>query len=147
MKNKFCTYEIALKLKELGFNDECLGFYDSTIEFFYFNDGLDDGSTEEDYSKNSDLIKPYIAAPLWQDVIDWFREKYNIHVAILPFREYESNILNIVYYYSIVDGNETEGDILCNENDLCAYGDNYDTYEECREQVILKAIELCQNKK
>ena len=27
MEEQFVTYEIALKLKELGFNEECFGYY------------------------------------------------------------------------------------------------------------------------
>ena len=45
MKEQFVTYEIALKLKELGFNDYCLRYYhinkqlSDIIGDFYKNSG------------------------------------------------------------------------------------------------------------
>ena len=155
MKEQFVTYEIALKLKELGFNGECFGYYtpmkdwmmkgkysdgqlhfhgpnwansDNTFYFMYKQNSFGDRSA---VLKNSEFTKAIhnIAVPLWQQVIDWFRDNYNIHIEIQsPDYPNESN-----YNWSI--------HILCK---FGSYGDgSVNNYYEAREQSILKAIELC----
>ena len=65
----FCTYEIALKLKELGFDERCIATYMKHAAcgnpFKYNLDystkvQLDYGLT----SKNSDYINDWVSAPL-----------------------------------------------------------------------------------
>ena len=68
MNEQFVTYDIALKLKELCFNEECLGFYHGRT----FN--------EERFKRY--LYENTISAPLWQQVIDWFRKSWKIHIEI-----------------------------------------------------------------
>ena len=70
MNKEFVTYKQALTLKELGFDELCLSFYngkflDSTD--YNFNDGT---------SKDVGLC---INAPLKQQVFRWFREKYGLY--------------------------------------------------------------------
>lgn len=84
MEKQFVTYEIALKLKELGFDEPCLAYFESVY------DGLTQkhagrlvlGNKPEHLQSYKQLI--YIfgqnnqLAPLWQQVIDWLREKHSI---------------------------------------------------------------------
>lgn len=70
MKKQFATYEIALKLKELGFNEECLGYY-------HVNEGYTKGYAFC-YSENTRTSDCSVLAPLWQQVIDFIWEKYHI---------------------------------------------------------------------
>ena len=58
MEKEFVTYELAIKLKELGFNEPCLKSYGS--------DGL----------LNMFDHEMYLSAPLYQQAFRWFREKY-----------------------------------------------------------------------
>ena len=75
MKEQFVTYEIALKLKEKGFNENCMyPFVNMMIDTSYVN-FID---WNEKYKKHNGLC----AAPLWQQVIDWFREKHFIDIMI-----------------------------------------------------------------
>jgi hypothetical protein len=63
MEKQFVTYEIAVKLKELGFDERCFGAFlrgkyypfDITHRFF--------GEPQHDI----------VLAPLWQQAIDWCR--------------------------------------------------------------------------
>ena len=65
MEKEFVTYEQALKLKELGFDEKCLAFYNGKF--------LD--STEYDFdSCVSKDIGYCVAAPLKQQVFRWFRD-------------------------------------------------------------------------
>jgi hypothetical protein len=52
MEKEFVPYEIALKLKELGFNEKCYGYYTKNQEYFYFD--VDDLSSA--YTKNMDNL-------------------------------------------------------------------------------------------
>lgn len=68
MNKEFVPYEIALKLKELGFNDECFGFY-SSDGIFHINGTI--------------FCPPYSCdAPLFQQAFQWFREKHNLSAEI-----------------------------------------------------------------
>lgn len=71
MQDLFVPYKLALKLIEKGFDEECFATHE-------YNKWLDT-SNSKSYYYNS------IKAPLYQQVIDWFREKYNIIVEYLVF--------------------------------------------------------------
>jgi len=117
MKEQFVTYEIALKLKELGFDEPCLACYiDKQLHL-----------EQPDYlrsQKKADYIfgpQNVILAPLWQQVIDWFREEYKIRIDVSEIYPEADN-----YHYAINLGwSYFEG-----------------TYYQAREAAILKAIEL-----
>ena len=113
MEKQFVTYEIALKLKDLGFNEDCLAFTDDKSLFL--------GDVAE-------YIKPCIKVPLWQQVIDWLREEYNIHIYI--------DFYDDLYGFAIKLNNETF------YNRYGSFEPGFKTYEEARENAILKAIEL-----
>ncbi len=72
----FVTYEIALKLKEKGFNEQCLAFFNGVGD-----DMLQPIDTD---FINFREIGECVAAPIWQQVIDWFGEK-GIAIIQLPF--------------------------------------------------------------
>ena len=87
MKNLFVPYEIALALKEKGFYEPCLGAYINTcdeidIEMGNFKEPIlyISATYNSIEYKNSENI---ILAPLYQQVIDWFREKHKIQIEIL----------------------------------------------------------------
>ena len=65
-QTEFIPYEQALELKELGFKEECLSYYEG--ESFSYH--LATMTSGDDY---------IIPAPLYQQAFRWFREKYNLH--------------------------------------------------------------------
>ena len=67
MKNLFVTYEQAIAIKELGFDEPCFGFYD------IFTNEVKGGNYPCVGSNN---------APLKQQVFDFFREKYGYDISI-----------------------------------------------------------------
>lgn len=85
MQEQFVPYELAAKLKELGFDSQCLGYYDMNKQFYpigtVFNgDKLNFGVFIPKYQYKEDL-EPLIAAPLWQQAFDWLLPKlpdYNL---------------------------------------------------------------------
>ena len=66
MEKEFVTYELAVKLKALGFDEECLSYY--------FNKQLSFGSKT--------AYGEVVEAPLYQQAFRWFREKYKLHYPI-----------------------------------------------------------------
>jgi predicted ATP-grasp superfamily ATP-dependent carboligase len=69
MENLFVPYEIALKLKEKGFDEPSLAYYDKDKDFII---GI----------LNNIGLKRFISAPLYQQVVDWFREKHKIVIYV-----------------------------------------------------------------
>jgi hypothetical protein len=64
MNKEFIPYEQALELKELGFDEPCLGFYRI----------FSDGDTELLVNSNSNMR--HLEAPTFSQVFRFFREKY-----------------------------------------------------------------------
>ena len=129
IKEQFVTYEIALKLKELGFDERCLGYFDIQSKELWLND----------LGKNIiNLPEILLPAPLWQQAIDWFREKFHFHILIENVNVPEPK--RWVYEINKLPAGVI---ILWNKDTSPTFG----SYEEAREQAILKAIELCQKEK
>ena len=75
MEKEFVTYDQALALKELGFDEPCLAFWDGkNTDAFYFNNIRDASGDYVPFQKH-DRLK-WFGAPLKQQVFRWFREKY-----------------------------------------------------------------------
>lgn len=88
MKHLFISYELALLAKEKGFDDPCLGFYHPNIvsdgnmltTAFDYNFDVTECTTNTILKQR--VLQPQIACPIYQQIIDWFREKHNIHISI-----------------------------------------------------------------
>jgi len=124
MKEQFVTYEIATELKELGFNEPCFGRFVGESTFI-----LDNGELSQE--QNTTTYAPL--APLWQQVIDWLREKHNIHIIIDKVCNVDNSITFWNYELCYVNKDDIIMDDKCRGLRL---------YEEARKQAILKAIEL-----
>ena len=117
MINEFVSYEIALTLKELGFDEPCYDNYNIYGKLW----GL---------RLNKQVkIKGACLAPTFSQAFRWFREKYK-----LPSWVYPSTIGKFYYgilrdTHSLIDGNKP-----------------YDTYEEAKQACLLNLIELVKNK-
>jgi hypothetical protein len=79
MKKEFVPYELALRMKQLGFDEPCLALY-------LDNDKKTMTSSREGADTNSWLKEHYkaygdsVTAPTWQSAFRWFREKYELVV-------------------------------------------------------------------
>ena len=145
MEKQFVTHEIALKLKELGFDEECINEYWFTCKKlrFSFESIKNIYHYERSNSDNNDIS--LISAPLWQQVIDWFRDKHHTNIEINRF----PNISKwgfVVTDMTIIPKQQTRKENI-NMSLKVADVRRFDEYFECREQAILKAIELCQKEK
>jgi len=75
MKEQFVPYEIAIKLKEKGFNEPCLAWSTEDSEYILVE-------TKEGEDNNS---IGGTSIPLWQQVIDWLSDVHNIEVDALRY--------------------------------------------------------------
>ena len=84
MEKEFVSYDLSVKLKELGFNEPCLAYWDNHKLFI-----IDRNS--ERIQKNSnykDIFEGIISAPLYQQAFRWFREKYKGVYEIIRKEDY-----------------------------------------------------------
>ncbi len=123
MKKEFIPYEQALALKELGFDNETLKSYDTSVVVLDGKYLLDDWYDV----KRVNTVK----APLYQQAFRWFREKYNLDSFVKHL--YKSTI-KVGYYFGIDEYKGVEFQM-----DFDAW---YDTYEEAELECLKKLIEI-----
>jgi hypothetical protein len=83
----FVPYQEALELKELEFNEPCFATYDEDKEFEI-----------QDFEQTYDTFPSHIiAAPLFSQVFDFFREKHKLEGQVKSWKEKG----NIVFHYSV----------------------------------------------
>lgn len=113
IEQQFIPYELALELKELGFDEECLMYW------YKANNG------HELVFEKTQTFQPYISAPLWQQAFDWFREKG--YESWMSHNE-KGNQFVIKFEFLHTGGIEARREI--------------ETYEEARLECLKKLIEL-----
>jgi hypothetical protein len=135
MKNEFVTYEQALALKELGFDEKCLAYWfnetplnpeGQCLVYYrkpYDNVGITNG-----------IIREYGWAPLYQQAFRWFRE--------LGFDSsiYRARTKTKIYCWSIsnlLSGLEYPPSMI---------GERADSYEEAELACLKKLIEIVKEK-
>ena len=127
MNKEFIPYEPSFDLKELGFNEECLAFYNSTFqtpnELLYPQYGGEVG--------NWNVENHLISAPLYQQAFRWFREKYDSSYWVQKDWE-EGNFLGYEGTIEYPDGFQ--------------YCGTFNTYEEAELACLKKLIEIIKNK-
>ena len=132
MKEQFCTFDIALKLKELGFDEKCFG---------YFKEGDITGNHELTYSVgiHNRVTQKFnsgtIAAPLWQQVVDWLLKDKKLLIVVKPFI---TKGQTLEFSSFVVETNRTINNWFPEHTIYKIFS----SYEEARKQAILKALTL-----
>lgn len=123
---KFVTFEISKKLKEIGYDE--ITRFDSLVSLYnkegkhtlYANYGV----------MYSGLSDGYINAPLWQEVFDWFRNDKKILIEVFALDSWDCWGISIYL------------EDLMSPFYIAVSDEDFKTYEEARETVILQAIKL-----
>jgi hypothetical protein len=118
MESLFVPYEIALALKELGFDEPCFGSYNGQGNYIG-----EEGKMNSNCNKLG-MNGAYCTVPLYQQCWRWFREKYGL--------------------YSVIDGLENRQYYKITQ--LNSYSKEYDTYEEAELACLKKLIEIIKEK-
>jgi len=132
MKDLFVTYEQAVQLKELGFDEPCFGSWEieKTDIPTYTH------SITTSY-KNSNHPIGKTTAPLKQQVFRWFRDKHNILGSIY------SNASGYLFeWHDSIGGTHRGWSEYEGPND----GGCWDSYEEAEDACITKLIEIIKEK-
>ena len=139
MKNEFVPYELALKLKKIRFEDECMACFEMSLTeveheedgksgpfgwkkgelffektFFINNNSVIDNS-------NENWIR--FAAPTFSQAFRWFREKHNLCMVIKP-----------------IDDKNLDVGYALTKNELIIRA--YTTYEKAELGCLEKLIEI-----
>ena len=131
MEKEFATYEQALALKELGFDEPCFNRFYTKPQSKMF--GVDEkgrnypikNTSKKLYTMGEHFvlnINNAITAPLYQQAFRWFREKYDLNYVIVKAES---------WFYTINGCNTQEG---------------FNTYEEAELECLNKLIEIVKNK-
>ena len=137
--NWLVPLDIAIKLKEIGFKENC-----------YFEFSYDNGLTLEANKRDENTIIEIddllfcanevwqnISIPTWEQVFEWFREKgFDSYIGLenLPYPNE-----GIYYYFEISKPN------LYRINQLDWQGE-FDDYNEAREALVKSLIQTYKNK-
>ena len=120
MTQEFITYEQSLALKELGFDEACIGWYNPQTE-------MNMVTTDKYWAYHlSGEWENFVPAPLKSQVFRWFREKHRLGHMINGIG-FESFIMNIGGIQVIFDSMK------------------FKTYEEAESACIDKLIELAKS--
>jgi len=143
MKEQFVSYEIAVKLKQLGFDEKCILTLQFTNDVHYLTKVPFEPSMyicgkkkvkcnvplsvlQNDF-KNEWMIT--LNFPLWQQVIDFLREKHKIQLEILWRGDMS------MFCYKL-------GKFHYGSHQFSGEDFEFKDYNEAREQAILKALTL-----
>ena len=136
MEKEFVPYELAVKLKALGFDEECFSYYDlnNKPNFFGF-DGLMDTHCVQ------------VNRPTFSQVFRWFRENHNVRQNIMDFIDDE---VGIEWDYEIATIG-TDLDENGNYKPLIEYSTDdenrkFKTYEEAELDCLTKLIEIVETR-
>ena len=134
MEKEFITYELALRMKALDYDEPCFAYFLNSI--------LQYPAWEKDYSYFNEMsdINPglkkreHVLAPTWQSAFRWFRAKYSICVEIHETTDWEEDNESwsfVIFKYKLGDNDGMISSII-----------DYDTYEEAELECLTKLIEI-----
>ncbi len=125
MKKYFIPYELAKLLKEKGFKEPCLTYWWTTKEDKTPQLRL----RELDINGFINHKEGNTTAPMYHQVIEWLREKHDVHVAASSF-----TIYNGIYGHQYVRGSKLSGGWSTHVDSK--------TYHDALERAIREALEF-----
>ena len=131
MTKEFIPYEIALELKELGFDEPCFGYY--TEDKVWRPASYSYERTE--YPWNSVWL--YTTAPLYQQAFRWFIDKHELEAVTEQSNDYTWYNFTI---YKKSNFYTSEG-----WKTLVSAGFEYKTYEEAKLECLKQLIKIVNN--
>jgi hypothetical protein len=138
MNKEFCTYEQALALKKLGFDEPCLAYYNKK-ELFSFTQICNE-PLKGHYIKMSNRL----CAPFYSQAFRWFREKHNLYSEINLDSYKEPYSLKVTIKHLDDTNTFVDKEYYPYSNGI---GDiDNKKYEEAEQFCLDKLIEICKNK-
>lgn len=162
MKEQFCTYEISLKLKELGFVEECLAYYSKfeidrigQTNLHFLPRSKEKKIQETLIYKNSNYLQLPDNFKKYHDYTYLSGQRnmnVSIHLVSAPLWQQAIDFLdtkyNIVVLYNKYDNGFYWGEIFSKEKGgLIQSPLKFFCKEKAREEMVLTSIKLCQKEK
>lgn len=122
MEKEFVPYVLSKQIKQLGFNEECFGYYvdvEVANPFLVINRI---SNTQGGY---------FTLAPLWQQAFGWFREKYKIECYVNSYWN-ENDSSKRTYYANYNYGSDI----------FYTIPKEFETHEEAELECLKKLIEI-----
>mgnify|MGYP006321721599 FL=1 len=121
MEKEFVPYELAVKMKELGFDKDCFKVKVLGKEQYDY--------TQSDYADFPEQREKEVLIPLWQQAFDWFRETKNLFSIVNWYRVNGNPNREFLFYIDVFEvGSETKN--------------KFETYELARTACLEKLIEI-----
>jgi len=140
MNKEFITYEQALALKELGFDEKCFYHYEYHSERLCEDKAFLIAGNSNKYYKDTNMEKS-VNAPTFHQAFKFFREKYNLDgsMSVDVWNKKTTS-------YRIIGGIEgiVEADSYGSLYDMDST--EYDSYEESEQECLNKLIEIVKDK-
>lgn len=130
MEKELVSYEMALELKELGFNEPCFTYYYDISGELRKNISVDihNGWT---YFPNLKLIT---LAPTFSQAFRFFRKRHGLY-GLYTMGDYENN-----FYWQIWRNDNITKTYITASNYV------FEKYEQAEQACLLKLIEIVKNK-
>lgn len=125
LKDIFVPYEIAVQLKKIGFDEPCIAGY-------YLCQGVHPILDQMILNITGSNGNYDISTPTYEQVLKWFRDK-----------RHTGYVTPLMYGYSFIIYPKSKN--IITEGIKGEIG--YETYEQAREALILKLIEIYENGK
>jgi hypothetical protein len=141
----FVPYELALELKQLGFDEPCLGHYQdrdettlhgavATSKNVYFSIG----ETNKGFIVRNSPISNCVLAPTYSQAFRWFRDKHQlIHHMYWVYKKMYDGVDWIFHI---------KGINMINNNVVPHDETRFETYEEAELECLKKLIEIVNDK-
>ena len=134
MEKLFIPYELAVISKEKGFDEFCFGFYNCISMNTYGKHNLRYFKDSNFYS-NSTFHPAQVCAPTYQQIVDWFEEKYKIEIYCPNY--YKNSKGYKPEYECRINGNQ-----LSNEYNSSSSVVLFETKKEALNKAIEEAFKL-----
>ena len=131
MEKEFVPYELAVKLKVLGFNEPCFGRWWFRADMHKLK-----GVLEIIRSNYFELPEHCILAPTFSQAFRWFRERYSLYSHIRESYAFD----NTLGFVSQINGSYVNHGIVDKPIN------RFETYEEAELACLTKLIEIVESK-
>lgn len=134
MKELFVSKEIALELKDLGFDELCFACIGAYSEDFMYCYNLH--TTTIRNSRSLEVGASY-AIPIYQQAFKWFRDNHKLYHLIAPF---ETKNDKLIFSFQLFEIDEVGLTLIEVKQD-------FNTYEETELECLKELIKIVQQKK
>ena len=139
MEKEFVPYELALRMRQLGFDEPCFGYYDGNHNFNYMLECKPENFSYMKFPLGQPL--GWTSAPTFSQAFKWFRKNYRLSVNIHDcLDDFEA----IITQWTLSDHKVVHE--FPQRVDISYPHNRFDSYEEAEFSCLVKLIEIVKEK-